>query len=65
MIANTGITDQQWEAAAKLGITLEIVEAAGKAHWASWDRMRPDVQRERRYHIVNALIAAFSLPRKL
>lgn len=35
------------------------VEKMCRAHWPSWDRMRPDIQRKWRQKMKTALIAAW------
>jgi hypothetical protein len=59
-----GITEDQRLDAAKLGIRREMVEAAVRAHWPTWDNMRTDHQREHRAMMLAALMAAFSIPRR-
>jgi hypothetical protein len=38
----------------------EVIEAACRAHWPSWNNMRPDHQRKWREKMTAALIAAFA-----
>lgn len=42
-------------------ITPEAIEAACRAHWPTWDRMRPDNQRAWRVKMTEALNAAAKL----